>query len=208
MMPQCDGIELASWLGRYQPSTAAIMVTGTSESRMIENSLRAGACGFLDKPLNVEAVQQEVDHATTLNREKRRLARIAAKVEEVATVRRWVMGPELARRGLTTDVYCRPMFTAGGDFICRHRFAPHLHLFMKADLSGHDFKFPWWQTLEIAFRYTRTTNSTGLDPSVLGARVRQEQRRDRSAGSGSPGPQENPALHAPGSTSGTAHPLE
>ncbi len=59
--PGADGLELLQWLRAYRPATQMIMVAATSGSHTTRTqALEAGAVSYLEKPLNLHMLKEEL----------------------------------------------------------------------------------------------------------------------------------------------------
>jgi response regulator RpfG family c-di-GMP phosphodiesterase len=69
MMPGMSGMEFLHLVKEQNPETAFIMITGLMDISTAVDSLRIGACDFITKPFELQAIRRAVDRAL----ERRRL---------------------------------------------------------------------------------------------------------------------------------------
>jgi FixJ family two-component response regulator len=62
-MPDMNGLELLETLRRMKVDTAAIVITGRSDTALKARAHRAGALGLLDKPVDEDELLQSIDRA-------------------------------------------------------------------------------------------------------------------------------------------------
>jgi putative two-component system response regulator len=77
VLPRITGVELLKAIRNTAPDVQVIMMTGEPTIDTAAESLRAGACDYLMKPVPKEAILRSVRHAAeikSLNDERRRLA--------------------------------------------------------------------------------------------------------------------------------------
>lgn len=58
--PGADGFELLQWLRAYRPKTRMIMVTAFGSPETRTQALEAGVAGYLEKPLNLHLLKEEL----------------------------------------------------------------------------------------------------------------------------------------------------
>ncbi len=58
--PGADGFELLQWLRAYRPKTRMIMVTAFGSPETRPQALEAGVAGYLEKPLNLHLLKEEL----------------------------------------------------------------------------------------------------------------------------------------------------
>lgn len=58
--PGADGFELLQWLRAYRPKTRMIMVVGASSPEIRRQALEAGVVGYLEKPLDLHLLKEEL----------------------------------------------------------------------------------------------------------------------------------------------------
>lgn len=61
MMPCMDGIELCKRVLAVKPNTSIVMMTGYASVDVTVDSVRAGACDFITKPISIEELTQVID---------------------------------------------------------------------------------------------------------------------------------------------------
>ncbi|MBI5090571.1 MAG: response regulator transcription factor [Actinobacteria bacterium] len=59
-MPEQDGITIAAEMKRLRPSTMVVMVTGSTEDRVLLGAIEAGCSGFITKDRAADAVAEVV----------------------------------------------------------------------------------------------------------------------------------------------------
>lgn len=63
MMPQVNGLEGLQWVVDQHPEVAVLMVTAIDTVSTVIQAMRAGAVGYLIKPLNLDLVSQDIARA-------------------------------------------------------------------------------------------------------------------------------------------------
>lgn len=68
-MPGKSGVEILSWMAADHPDTSVIMITALADAQIAIESMKMGACDYVTKPFNLDALSMKIDRAL----EKRRL---------------------------------------------------------------------------------------------------------------------------------------
>ena len=142
LMPGPNGLELLRWLGEQDHSLATIVVTAESEREIVAESLREGACDFLEKPVVPKKLYAAVERAIGATRHKRRQALTEAAVREVGKVQHQMLGSEIeeGKNQPEIEVFFRPKSDAGGDFLNHFGIGANNYFVLLTDVSGHDLK--------------------------------------------------------------------
>jgi len=61
MMPKLNGIESLRRIKSRSPETTVVMVTSVSQNEKMREAARAGADGYVTKPVDTEALREEFD---------------------------------------------------------------------------------------------------------------------------------------------------
>jgi len=61
MMPELNGIESLRRIKSRSPETTIVMVTSVSQNEKMREAARAGADGYVTKPVDTEALREEFD---------------------------------------------------------------------------------------------------------------------------------------------------
>lgn len=61
MMPKLNGIESLRRIKARSPETTIVMVTSVSQNEKMREAARAGADGYVTKPVDTEALREEFD---------------------------------------------------------------------------------------------------------------------------------------------------
>ncbi|MFB6233312.1 MAG: response regulator [Haloarculaceae archaeon] len=61
MMPEMNGIESLRRIKDISPETTVVMVTSVSQDEKMREAAKAGADGYVTKPVDTEALQNEFD---------------------------------------------------------------------------------------------------------------------------------------------------
>ena len=61
MMPKLNGIESLRQIKSRSPETTIVMVTSVSQNEKMREAARAGADGYVTKPVDTEALREEFD---------------------------------------------------------------------------------------------------------------------------------------------------
>ncbi len=137
-MPGLNGVDLRSWVSMQDPAIAAILVTAEGEQKLVEQSLRAGFADFLNKPLSTAQLRKAVNAALEQTAHRREMACLERNVEQVARTQREMLISELRTGLLAAEVFARPKYQAGGDFLSHIQVSANQEVIMLADVSGHD----------------------------------------------------------------------
>lgn len=62
-MPNMNGLDILHELSARRPRLAVIVITGADEDGVRENCMRAGAAGFLNKPLSRDTLSSAIEAA-------------------------------------------------------------------------------------------------------------------------------------------------
>src|SRR3982751_3307245 len=65
-MPDMNGLEVQAVLRKHSPETRIIFISGRDDPPVRQAALDAGACGFLSKPFDDEALVQLVHKAASI----------------------------------------------------------------------------------------------------------------------------------------------
>ena len=139
-MPRLDGLSLLDWLRHRDASLAAVLVTAEGEKKHVEQSLRAGACNFLNKPVTSGELRLTVADAVEVTAQRRRSLELKADVERVGQSRKAIVSFYEAHAELGVDLFFRPKTEVGGDFFHYLRVSETQELILVSDVSGHDFR--------------------------------------------------------------------
>ncbi|MBI3416355.1 MAG: response regulator [Verrucomicrobia bacterium] len=139
-MPEHNGLVLLKWLQRHAPELAAILITATGEKDIVTQSLRGGACDFLDKPVESTRLRSSIARAIELTDRRRHLAATESAALEIGRVQQRMITPCLAKHPSRMNYFFHPKHQAGGDFITAFELGDGQVLALAADVSGHDLK--------------------------------------------------------------------
>lgn len=141
LMPEQTGIDLLRWLQGMDPCLATIVITAESEKKIVADSLREGACDFLEKPVSAKNLCAAAQKAVAATQQKRRQALAEASVKEVGRVQHLMLDTDTDQRmnKPEIDMFFRPKSEAGGDFL-NHFGLGENHFLLLTDVSGHDLK--------------------------------------------------------------------
>jgi len=104
-MPKLDGIGATEQIMRERP-TAIVMITAYSERELVEAALRAGASGYLVKPVSDEQIEPALRVALNQFAELRELTSEVSDLKEAIALRKVVeraKGVLMRRQGLAED---------------------------------------------------------------------------------------------------------
>lgn len=68
-MPGSSGLELTAKAKELAPRTAVLLTSGNAAAGYAEKALEAGACGFIEKPFDLAAVETAVEEAVKRHQE-------------------------------------------------------------------------------------------------------------------------------------------
>jgi sigma-B regulation protein RsbU (phosphoserine phosphatase) len=140
LMPGATGLELLEWIKQRDATVAAIVVTAMGERSLVQESLRGGACDFLDKPVQIPALLKSVAAAADLTLRRRQLHEAESSVLEVGKFQQFMLGMNPASLPAPIEVCSHPRHAVGGDLVNIFRLDTHRMLVVVADVSGHDLK--------------------------------------------------------------------
>lgn len=141
LMPVKTGIDLLRWVGERDPSLATVIITAGTERQIAAESLRGGACDFLEKPVGAAVLVEAVQRAITLTAERRQARATQAAVKDVGAYQHERL---IANAGgadaWPLEVCFHPRCEAGGDFLNHFRIGGDRAAYLLTDVSGHDLK--------------------------------------------------------------------
>jgi CheY-like chemotaxis protein/anti-sigma regulatory factor (Ser/Thr protein kinase) len=140
LMPGATGLELLEWIKQRDPTVAAIIVTAVGERNLVKESLRGGACDFLDKPVQISALLDSVAAAVDRTCRQRQLQEAESSVQEVGKFQQFMLGMSPANLPAPIDICWHPRHAAGGDLVNIFQLSSQRLLVVVADVSGHDLK--------------------------------------------------------------------
>lgn len=73
-LPDGGGLDLARWFSVRQPAVSSVVLAGKPTFEEMVEAMRAGACDYLRKPLDLSEVDRAVERAMRRRRERDRLA--------------------------------------------------------------------------------------------------------------------------------------
>jgi len=139
-MADGTGIDFLNWVRQRDDALAAIIVTGMMEKGLVSESMRIGACDFLEKPVVPNVLTMAVERAVALTRYRRQLRRSAVAVQQVRRLQQLILRTNQDTKLLQVDLYSHPKFEAGGDTLTRFPLQNDQYAFLLTDVSGHDLK--------------------------------------------------------------------
>lgn len=139
-MPRMDGLSLLEWLHARDASLAAVLVTAEGEKRHVEQSLRSGACDFLNKPVMSDELRASIAGAVEATAQRRRAIELSREGLRVSEVQRAFLAAFLAHTRIGINLFSRPKHEAGGDFFDYIHLSDDQQVILLSDVSGHDFR--------------------------------------------------------------------
>lgn len=139
-MSDGTGLDLLLWLRERDPSLATIVIAAESEQKLVEETMRAGACDFLNKPFASDRLQSYVGRAIGVTEKRRQLASMATAVEEVGRIQSWMVRSGASAGPLDVELVSFPKHEAGGDFFSCYPVSDNCTAALMTDVSGHDLK--------------------------------------------------------------------
>ena len=159
-LPDADGIRLLEALRADDPEVAIIILTGHGDIPTAVHAMREGAADFLEKPIDLEAIQASVERAAAVGRMRRELAHLRARDagSEHGDLRPWAAPSlermiELAARNDDAPVLIVGETGTGKGFVARRiheasprRASPFVEIncaslsatFLESELFGHE----------------------------------------------------------------------
>lgn len=140
LMPDGTGLELLQWIKQRDPSLATVIVTAVGERTLVQESLRGGACDFLDKPIQIPTLLKAVETGIKRTEVQRRLQDAELSIKEVGRFQQFMLGANPAHLPTLIDICWHPKHAAGGDLVNVFQLEAGRMLVLVADISGHDLK--------------------------------------------------------------------
>lgn len=147
-MPSMSGLDLISWINGEDSTLATVMLTAEADKYVVAQSLREGACDFVEKPFKPKEIASSVTKAIGLTRNRRYLKSAATDVKDITIVQEklnqnaqtYIAETRQNNAVPKIDTRFYPIKETGGDFI-NFFLIPENRLFVLAgDVSGHDLK--------------------------------------------------------------------
>ncbi|MBM3844720.1 MAG: response regulator [Verrucomicrobia bacterium] len=139
-MPEKDGLCLLAWMVEHNPEIGAIMVTAEGEKQLVAESLRQGACDFLEKPVDRKVLGQAVRKAAERIRTARARVRAQQDMRAVGAVQQQMIGMAIPDCRVKVDLSYHPSHEAGGDHLALFQLGNDRFLVLSTDVSGHDLR--------------------------------------------------------------------
>ncbi|MBE2213288.1 MAG: response regulator [Opitutaceae bacterium] len=137
-MPGGTGLDLLRRVRAMDATLSFVIATAVGEKQLVAESLREGASGFVDKPIQPELLRDSVAKAVQRTIEQR-------GVQQTVSAARAVGESQLALLGLHTaavldriQIVYLPLSDASGDFVSSFRTAGDRVVILASDVSGHD----------------------------------------------------------------------
>jgi CheY-like chemotaxis protein len=143
-MPRMDGLEFLEWLRARDPNLSAILVTAEMEVEHLEQTLAAGTCTFLEKPLTAETLRIAVAHASKVTKQRRQLTQLRENVHRYGRHLRDTIASLPTDEDLASESFYLPKHEAGGDFLVKMKVSEDQQLILLTDVSGHDLWSAQW----------------------------------------------------------------
>ncbi len=70
LMPDMGGLDILPDLKKALPGTEVIMVTAANDRETIQQAIAAGACGYVVKPFSAGRVEDSINRAIALGKQK------------------------------------------------------------------------------------------------------------------------------------------
>jgi two-component system chemotaxis response regulator CheY len=70
VMPDMGGLDILPDLKKALPGTEVIMVTAANDRETIQQAIAAGACGYVVKPFSAGRVEDSINRAISLGKQK------------------------------------------------------------------------------------------------------------------------------------------
>ncbi len=138
-MPGETGLDLLTWIRGRDPHLAVIVMTADDERSIVANSLRKGACEFLEKPIDARRLTNAVSSAMSRTRERRHLAHAQSEVAAVGSAQARLLDNH-RDPNFPVEVVHKPKHDAGGDFCSQFALGPNRSFLLLTDVSGHDIQ--------------------------------------------------------------------
>ncbi|HXG46741.1 MAG TPA: fused response regulator/phosphatase [Methylomirabilota bacterium] len=140
LMPERTGLELLNDVKLHDNTLSAVVMTAIHERSLVKESLRGGACDFLDKPVHHTALLRAVRAAVEQTMRQRTLKEAECSVQEVGRFQQFMLGVNASHLPVPVEVCYHPRHAAGGDLVNVFQLDTDRLLVVIADVSGHDLK--------------------------------------------------------------------
>lgn len=137
-LPDGDGTQVLKWVRPHESGAAAIMVTASGDRGLIRETMIAGACDFLQKPVSPKDLRSAVARALASTQHRRRAEENHRAVQSVAQMHRHLLSAIFPK--LPVDYRFYPRNECGGDFLNHHHLPDGSDVYILSDVSGHDFR--------------------------------------------------------------------
>lgn len=139
-MPMENGLDLIRWAKMFDGSLAAVVVTAYGEKQVVADSLRLGACGYLEKPIQGGHLRDTVHRAIAQTRRDRHLIQVQKRVRAVSDLQRAHLAALPDKAAQRLSLIHQPVHEVGGDSLMVLEEADDAFWVVCTDVSGHDLK--------------------------------------------------------------------
>lgn len=139
-MPGGTGLDLLHFVRGSDPTLAVLIVTAEGEKDMVANILRAGAQGYIEKPVQKDPLRKILADLVGTTREQRRLRDAASAAVAVGRSQMILLNRQAAKLGNRVQVFFQPQNEASGDFVSVVPLPEGDYMILASDVSGHDMK--------------------------------------------------------------------
>lgn len=136
-MPGGTGLDLLSHVRTRDPTLTVVIVTSTGEKELVTNSLRGGAFGYLEKPVDRDNLIETVSRAIDETGRRRQLRSHASSTRAIGESQLTLLGLHTAAIEDRISMFFQPRHQASGDFVS---FLPGPNgqlIILASDVSGH-----------------------------------------------------------------------
>lgn len=139
-MPGGTGLELLRRVRAMDATLSFVIATAVGEKQLVAESLREGASGFVDKPINPGLLRDTVAKAVQRTVDQRGVQQTVSAARAVGESQLALLGLHTAALGDRIQIVYLPHSEASGDFVSS--FSPEAGrvVILASDVSGHDLK--------------------------------------------------------------------
>ncbi len=145
-MPGESGLELMKSITQEDSTLSVVLMTADGEREILETLILNGGCGYIHKPLVLEAVRERVERAIERTRHMRELREMQIEANKVADNQRALLERQLALRWPDIELFFISKSQASGDFVSAVELSDNRKILLASDGSGHELSSAFQST--------------------------------------------------------------